>query len=53
MGEPPPLMSYQPDLSKMPAVDKHLVYRGTFLAEIWNCLLHAPGVQYDVFHRDV
>jgi len=29
-------MSYQPDLSKVLGVDKHLVYCGTFFAEIWG-----------------
>jgi hypothetical protein len=39
--EPPSLITYEPGLSKVPAVDKQLRDRDTFLADIRDRLLHA------------
>ena len=54
--DPPALLSYEQGQSRVPAVDKQLVARDEFLAEIKERLLHAQEVMkgnYDAHHRQV
>jgi hypothetical protein len=54
--DPPALLSYEQGQSRVPAVDKQLVARDEFLAEIKERLLHAQAVikgNYDAHHRQV
>jgi hypothetical protein len=54
--EPPSLITYEPGLSKVPAVDQQLRDRDAFLADIRDRLLHAQEfmkAQYDSAHRQV
>jgi hypothetical protein len=54
--DPPALLSYEQGQSRVPAVDKQLVARDEFLAEIKERLLHAQAVMkgnYDAHHRQV
>lgn len=51
---PPTMLSYEPGLAKVAAVDKQLLERDVFLAEIRDRLLHAQTVMkqhYDGRHR--
>jgi len=56
-GRPPPTMaSYQAGVARVTALDKQLVERDTFLAQIRERLLHAQDYMkqhYDTAHRDV
>jgi hypothetical protein len=54
--DPPALLSYEQGQSRVPAMDKQLVARDEFLAEIKERLLHAQEVMkgnYDAHHRQV
>jgi hypothetical protein len=54
--EPPSLLSYEPGLSKVPAVDRQLIDRDVFIADIKDRLLHAQELmktQYNSHHRHV
>jgi hypothetical protein len=54
--DPPALLSYEQGQSRVPAVDKQLVARDEFLAEIKERLLHVQEVMkgnYDAHHRQV
>ncbi|WVZ89350.1 hypothetical protein U9M48_035770 [Paspalum notatum var. saurae] len=54
--DPPALMSYQPGLARVAAVDKQLQQRDDFLLDIKDRLLQAQGLMkdhYDAAHRDV
>jgi len=56
-GRPPPTMaSYQTGVTRVTVLDKQLVERDTFLAQIRERLLHAQDYMkqhYDTAHRDV
>jgi len=53
---PPPIVPYEQGQSRVPAVDRQLKDRDTFLAEIKERLLHAQDLMkhsYDANHRDI
>jgi len=53
---PPTLLSYEPGLTKFPAVDKQVRDRDAFLADIKDRLLHVQDImwaQHDRHHRHV
>jgi len=53
---PPSLLSNEPGLAKLPAVDRQLMDRDEFLADIRDRLLHAQDLmwaQHDRHHREV